>query len=132
MWSGEGVTRHDPITGAENAIAPPLHLSGREDGSIGGVVTLGLPYQGPPGHVHGGVSAMLLDHVLGVSNAWAGTSGMTARMTLNYHRPTPLFRDLELTGRQLKVEGRTIRTEGVISVAGEPLVSPKGPIENQP
>ncbi len=34
-----------------------------------GVVTLTLPYQGPPGHVHGGVSALLLDHVLGVANA---------------------------------------------------------------
>ncbi|NYG59927.1 hypothetical protein BJ980_002850 [Nocardioides daedukensis] len=126
MWSGEGVTRHDPITGAENAIAPPLHLAGREDGSIGGVVTLGLPYQGPPGHVHGGVSAMLLDHVLGVSNAWAGTSGMTARLTLNYHRPTPLFQELEITGRQMKVEGRKIWTEGVISVDGEPCVSAEG------
>src|SRR5688572_15309052 len=26
MWGGEGVTRHDPVTGPENAIAPPLHL----------------------------------------------------------------------------------------------------------
>src|SRR3546814_11750242 len=110
MWSGEGVTRHDPITGAENAIAPPLHLSGREDGSIGGVVTLGLPYQGPPGHVHGGVSAMLPDHMLGVSNAWAGTSGMTARRTPNYHSPTPLFSDHQITGRPHQVEGSRQQT----------------------
>ena len=54
MWNGEGVTRHDPVTGPENAIAPPLVLEGLADGSVQGVVTLTLPYQGPPGHVHGG------------------------------------------------------------------------------
>ncbi|WP_231123421.1 hotdog family protein [Nocardioides sambongensis] len=70
MWRGEGVTRHDPVTGPENAIAPPLHLGGLPDGSVRGTVTLGLPYQGPPGCVHGGISALLLDHALGVANDW--------------------------------------------------------------
>lgn len=126
MWAGEGVTRHDPITGPENAIAPPLSLEGREDGSIGGTVTLGLAYQGPPGHVHGGVSSMLLDHVLGVANAWAGDSGMTKVLTLTYHRPTPLFRELEITGRQDRVEGRKIWTTGEITVDGETCVSAEG------
>ncbi|QIX25626.1 PaaI family thioesterase [Nocardioides sp. JQ2195] len=126
MWAGEGVTRHDPITGPENAIAPPLSLEGRDDGSIGGAVTLGLPYQGPPGHVHGGVSSLLLDHVLGVANAWAGDSGMTKVLTLTYHRPTPLFRELEITGRQTRVEGRKIWTTGEITVDGELCVSAEG------
>ncbi|WP_067439522.1 PaaI family thioesterase [Nocardioides jensenii] len=126
MWAGEGVSRHDPIAGPENAIAPPLALAGRDDGSIGGVVTLGLPYQGPPGHVHGGVSSMLLDHVLGVANAWAGDSGMTKVLTLTYHRPTPLFRELAITGRQTKVEGRKIWTTGEITVDGELCVSAEG------
>src|SRR6478609_11410083 len=38
MWAGEGVTRHDPVTGPENAIAPPLPLRGLADGSIEGTV----------------------------------------------------------------------------------------------
>ncbi|MDN5545218.1 MAG: PaaI family thioesterase, partial [Rhodococcus sp. (in: high G+C Gram-positive bacteria)] len=42
MWNGEGVTRHDPVTGPENAIAPPLVLEGLADGSVQGVVTLTL------------------------------------------------------------------------------------------
>ena len=126
MWAGEGVTRHDPVTGPENAIAPPLPLSGHEDGSISGTTTLGLPYQGPPGFVHGGISALLLDHILGVANAWAGPSGMTAELTVRYHRPTPLFEPLVVTGRQAAVEGRKIRATGTITAGGELCVSADG------
>lgn len=126
MWAGEGVTRHDPVTGPENAIAPPLHLIGQEDGSIEARVTLGLAYQGPPGCVHGGVSALLLDHTLGVANHWAGDSGMTGTLTLRYHRPTPLFEELTISARQESVDGRKIRTLGTISVGGEVCVSADG------
>ncbi len=126
MWAGEGVTRHDPVTGPENAVAPPLNLVGREDGSIVGRVVLGLPYQGPPGCVHGGISALLLDHTLGVANHWAGESGMTGTLTLRYHRPTPLFEELVVTARQVSVEGRKIRTTGEITAGGEVCVSADG------
>ncbi|MFD8592967.1 PaaI family thioesterase [Streptomyces sp. NPDC059637] len=126
LWEGGGAHRHDPVTGTENAIAPPLVLHGQEDGSVEGTVTLDLPYQGPPGHVHGGVSALLLDHTLGVANGWAGTSGMTAELTLRYHRPTPLFEPLVVTGRQVFVEGRKIRTEGAITAGGRLCVSAEG------
>lgn len=123
MWAGEGVTRHDPVTGPENAVAPPLHLVGRDDGAIEGRVVLGMPYQGPPGCVHGGISALLLDHTLGVANHWAGESGMTGTLTLRYHRPTPLFEELAVTARQVSVEGRKIRTTGEITAGGELCVS---------
>lgn len=123
MWAGEGVTRHDPVTGPENALAPPLPLEGLPDGSVRGRVTLGLAYQGPPGCVHGGVSALLLDHTLGVANAWAGPSGMTGTLTLRYHRPTPLFEELTVTGRQTGVSGRKIYTVGEVSAGGEVCVS---------
>src|SRR3954468_12879291 len=65
MWAGEGFSRHNPVTGPENALAPPLNLKKLPDRSVTGVATLGLQYQGPPGHVHGGVAALLLDDALG-------------------------------------------------------------------
>ncbi|MFF2732449.1 PaaI family thioesterase [Streptomyces sp. NPDC058008] len=126
MWQGEGVTRHDPVTGPENAIAPPLELVGEEDGSVQGVVTLGLAYQGPPRCAHGGVSALLLDHTLGVANHWAGLSGMTAELTLRYLRPTPLFEPLTVTGRQISVDGKKIRTVGSITAGGLECVTASG------
>lgn len=124
MWSGEGVARHDPVTGPENAIAPPLRLYGLADGSVAGRVTLGLAYQGPPGCVHGGISALLLDHALGVANHWGpGPSGMTGTLTLRYHRTTPLFEELTVSARQQSTDGRKIYTAGTISAAGQVCVS---------
>lgn len=122
MWAGEGITSHDPVTGSENAVAPPLQLSGRSDGSVAATVRLGLLYQGPPGCVHGGISALLLDHTLGVANAWAGTSGMTGTLTIRYRRPVPLFEELTITGRQTGVTGRRISTVGTIEQGCEVLV----------
>ncbi|MDP9118408.1 MAG: PaaI family thioesterase [Actinomycetota bacterium] len=126
MWAGEGVTRHNPVTGPENALAPPLHIDGLRDGSVGGATTLGLPYQGPPGLVHGGVSAMLLDHTLGLANHWAGDSGMTATLVMHYPRPTPLFEPLTVAARQIGVDGRKIRTVGTISAQGQECVRAEG------
>lgn len=126
MWSGEGITRHDPVTGPENAIAPPLVFRGRADGAVTGTATLSTPYQGPPQHVHGGVAALLLDHALGVANSWAGKDGMTAQLTLRYHRPTPLFRPLTVTARQERSEGRKIWTTGEIRDGEDLCVSAEG------
>jgi acyl-coenzyme A thioesterase PaaI-like protein len=126
MWAGEGFNRHNPVTGPENAIAPPLHLRARPDRSVVGVTTLGLQYQGPPGNVHGGISALLLDDSLGVANFSAGAPGMTAQLSLRYRRPTPLFEPLTITARQVSVDGRKIRTVGSISARGEVCVEAEG------
>jgi acyl-coenzyme A thioesterase PaaI-like protein len=116
MWS-DGYSRHSPATGTENALAPPLQLMMRPDRTIVGVTTLGLPYQGPPNCVHGGVAALLLDDALGVANAAAGAPGMTAHLSLRYRRPTPLFEPLTVSAHQESVDGRKIRTKGSIATA---------------
>ncbi|TDD91076.1 PaaI family thioesterase [Actinomadura darangshiensis] len=126
MWRGDGNTRHDPVTGPENPIAPPLEYAAADARTIEATTTLGLPYQGPPSSVHGGVSALLLDHTLGVANGWAGSSGMTAELTLRYHRLTPLFEPLTISAAQTSVDGRKIRTVGAIEARGETCVTAEG------
>lgn len=126
MWRGDGNTRHDPVAGPENPIAPPLEYTAVDSHTIEATTTLGLPYQGPPSSVHGGVSALLLDHTLGVANGWAGKSGMTAELTLRYHRLTPLFEPLTISARQVSVDGAKIRTVGAIQADGEDCVTAEG------
>lgn len=127
MWRGEGAPRHDPATGPENPIAPPLVVDGRPDGSVRGTVRLGVQYQGPPGFAHGGISALLLDHGLGVANGWAGRSGRTASLTLDYRRGVPLYAPLVLTARQERVDGRKIWATGELLTAdGELCVEASG------
>jgi acyl-coenzyme A thioesterase PaaI-like protein len=79
------------VIGVRNAVAPPVSLVWAEDGTVSAEVTLGAPYEGPPGQVHGGVSAMLLDHLMG-ETASAGHTRLTVTgtLTLRYVRPLPL------------------------------------------
>ena len=122
----EHAGRRDLVTGPQNAMAPPLRMRGLADGSVEGTATLGPQYQGPPGCVHGGISALLLDHVLGAANWRAGRFGPTGELTLRYERPVPLFRPLTVRARQLSVDGRKIRTEGTISADGQVCVRAEG------
>lgn len=81
----------NPAIGMRNPIAPPLvitHGPGRDSASSH--FELGAAYEGPPGHVHGGIIAMVLDQVLGSVAALSGRPGMTAYLNLTYRRRTPL------------------------------------------
>jgi len=124
--SREDAALRNPVNGQQNAIAPDIRMRGLPDGSVSGTVTLGLPYEGPPGCVHGGVSALIIDHIFGAANFWAGTIGPTAELTLRYKRPTPLFTPLTVTARQESVDGRKIRTTGTISAGGKVCVEAEG------
>lgn len=126
MWQGEGVARHDPATGPENPIAPPLTMRDAGDGWAEGVVELGLPYQGPPAAVHGGVCALLLDGALAVANQLAGAGGMTAQLEITYRRPTPLYLPLTVRARQIRREGRKMYTVGEIVADGQVTSSAQG------
>jgi len=126
MWEGDGVARHDPVTGPENTLAPPLVMHVVEDGWVEGEVTLGLPYQGPPAAVHGGVCAALLDAALAVANHRAGNNGMTAKLEISYRRPTPLYRPITVRAKQLRYEGRKRFTIGELVANGEVCASAEG------
>jgi acyl-coenzyme A thioesterase PaaI-like protein len=118
--------RHDPVSGAENALAPPVVLDRRQGGGTSGEVTFGLPYQGPAGFVHGGVSAMVMDHVLSVLDTLGGAPVVTAQLTVRYHRPLPLFRTVAVASRSVRNEGRKHWATGEMVVDGVVAVSAEG------
>src|SRR5260221_1178917 len=67
---------YSPVVGPLNAIAPPVVF--RFDGErLTGSGTLAAPYTGPPGTVHGGVVALVLDELLGATNACLGLGAYT-------------------------------------------------------
>lgn len=81
------------VVGVRNAIAPPVILTWEDDGSVRSEVELGVAYEGPPGCVHGGVSALLLDHLMGETASAAHTRLIvTGTLTLRYLRPLPFGR----------------------------------------
>jgi uncharacterized protein (TIGR00369 family) len=77
-----------------------------DEGRCVGRVTVGKKHEGPPGLVHGGVLALLLDHVLARSARASGHGGLTATLTVTYRRPVHLGVPLVVTGELGSVEGR--------------------------
>lgn len=80
----------NPMVGLRNPIAPPLRVTGEDDGTTTCTLTLGAAYEGPPGCVHGGIVAAVLDQVAGSVAARLGKPGLTAYLNTTYRRPTLL------------------------------------------
>ena len=120
--------RHSPLSGSANPLAPPVELwrDGEQDGHpvTRGKVRFGAAYEGPPGHVHGGMVAAMFDELLGRAQ---GSAGFTGRLTVTYRRPTPLHRDLDLWAGFDRVDGRkrwitaTCHYDGVLLTEAEGL-----------
>lgn len=106
------------VSGDTNPAAPPLLLERTPEG-LRGEVTLNTVYQGPPGLVHGGWIAALLDQAVGSVSAVETTPGLTAKLEVNYRQPTPLFTPLEVTAEVDRVEGRKVFVSGRIRAHGE-------------
>ena len=71
---------------------------------------LGLAYEGPPGLVHGGICALVLDHLLGeVASDGLTKPLFTGTITLRYLRGTPLG--------AVRAEAFVERTEGIKTYA---------------
>jgi acyl-coenzyme A thioesterase PaaI-like protein len=104
--------------GLRNAIAPPMQVVRDADGLVHADVVLGAAYEGPPGKVHGGVAALLLDHLMGATAADNRRPSMTGTLTIRFRRPTPLG--------PVRLEGRIDRHEGYKTFVVAHIADPGG------
>ncbi|GAA4058739.1 PaaI family thioesterase [Streptomyces shaanxiensis] len=109
-----GVRMYSPVTGPGSPLAPPMRVTPDGDGVVGHC-TLGIAHEGPPGYVHGGMSAMLLDELMGWACYGAGTPAMTVSLRTRYHQPVPLETPLRVHARVTGTEDRKIFVAGSIS-----------------
>ena len=124
---GQPMAWGNVVIGLRNAAAPPLVVHHEPDGSVWSEFVLGAAYEGPAGHVHGGVCAMLLDHILGATAHKPGQPAVTGTLTTRYRRGTrlgcPLRAEAHVqrvegaktfaVGRILDAEGVTVEAEGI-------------------
>ncbi|BCP07810.1 PaaI family thioesterase [Mycobacterium paraintracellulare] len=107
---GQTIAWGNAVVGLRNPIAPPLVIHHEPDGLVWSEFVLGAAYEGPPGTVHGGVCALVLDHVLGATAHQPDKPAFTGTLTLRYRRPTAL-------GRPLRAQAHVERVEGVKTFA---------------
>jgi acyl-coenzyme A thioesterase PaaI-like protein len=115
---GDRMAWGNPVIGIRNPIAPPLTIEHDVDGRVFTDFQVGAAYEGPPGHVHGGIAALVLDHVLGEIAANAENPRFTGTITMRYLRPTRLGR--------LHAEARITRTDGIKAFASGHLSDDEG------
>jgi acyl-coenzyme A thioesterase PaaI-like protein len=121
-------TRHTPVSmnnptideranhcfGCGPANPEGLHLTFITDASNPEAITataqlqLDRMHEGPPGHIHGGIVAALLDEAMSKLNRPLNVLAMTRHMEVDYLRPAPLFQPLVLVSRHLRREGRKL------------------------
>ncbi|MGA0117630.1 MAG: PaaI family thioesterase [Ilumatobacteraceae bacterium] len=105
-----------PFYGAMNPLSMPMIMTIDQEfgefGAVMGDVVFTEPYEGPPGHCHGGFIAAAFDEVLGMTQSLTGRPGMTGRLSVTYRSPTPLHAEIHFKGWVEKVDGRKIFTKG--------------------
>jgi hypothetical protein len=128
--------------GAYNPCFPEYAIEVDGDRATGSV-SFPLPYEGPPGIVHGGFLAVFFDCAVQHHNCEVGVAGKTTSLVVRYRRPVPLLEtltfDLERAASDgrirstgaLRADGRVLCEAEVDAVAGDraalPAVSPRRP-----
>lgn len=114
-----GQRPYNPVVGPGNPVAPPMRVE-IVDGTAIGTCTLDWRYEGPPTFAHGGISALLLDQIMGYACAAAGHPGVTGRLQVRYRSTVPLDQPLRLEARLIDVLGVRAAVRGSISLAADP------------
>jgi acyl-coenzyme A thioesterase PaaI-like protein len=115
------------ICGSENPHNVGLRWYVDEKGVVSSEFTLTLAQQGPPGYAHGGLSAAVLDEVMGAAVWQVGYKVAAAKIEVNYRVPVPLGTLIATKGYITRRHGQKIYARGEINLDdGTLLVEGKG------
>ncbi len=118
LATGERMAWGNAVIGIRNPIAPPVLIHRDDSGKAWCDMHLSAAYEGPPGHVHGGIAALVLDHLLGEAASDGVNPRLTGTISLRYVRATRLG--------QLHAEAIATRTDGVKTFAAGHLADEEG------
>ena len=103
--------------GTENAAALGI-VNNLADDVAEARVRFSRAHQGPPGLVHGGLLATLLDEAMGTVPYDGVGIRFTADMSVRYRRPTPIETDLICRARVNETSARGFTVTATIVAAG--------------
>ena len=113
--------------GPASAIGLHLEFLLAEDGAVVCLPMIPECFEGPPGYLHGGIIATLLDEAMSKSVRARGLKAVTGRMEIYYRRPVRSASPIRMEGRLLRSEGRKHWTEArILDARGHMLAEAKG------
>jgi uncharacterized protein (TIGR00369 family) len=108
-------------------LAPLFHGAHDAAWPVVATATISDLYEGPPGYLHGGIIATLLDEAMSKANRARGVTAMTRQMTVEYLRPVPSGAAIRIEGRVSRSEGRKHWTDArIVGVDGATLAQASG------
>jgi len=118
-----GAQNHCFGCGQGNPVGLRLNFSVSADGVVVCDATISDNYEGPPGYLHGGIIATLLDEAMSKANRAQGVTAMTRQMEVQYLRPVPSKNPIRITGKVTRSEGRKHWAEAQIHNAEGTLLA---------
>ena len=116
------VRMFNPAAGKGNPFSPPLDLESISMDRVRARCALGPLHEGPFGFVHGGVTALLLDQIVGIAARHSHQNAMTASLNVTYSRPIPLESTIELHGEVIRRSGRKVWVRAHIALEEVPTI----------
>ncbi len=101
------------VGGRSHPCSPEL-LWQEASNRITGIVRFNQAFEGPPGHVHGGWVAGVLDHIMGMTHVRTGHPGMTGGLSVRYLKPTPLNQLIEISAEATEVDEKRTEVKGTM------------------
>ena len=101
------------VGGRSHPCSPEL-LWQEASNRITGTVRFNQAFEGPPGHVHGGWVAGVLDHIMGMTHVRTGHPGMTGGLSVRYLKPTPLNQLIEISAEATELDGKRTEVKGTM------------------
>jgi len=122
-----GAQNHCFGCGTNNPVGLRLQFSVAPDHAVVCEATVSDNYEGPPGYLHGGIIATLLDEAMSKANRALGVTAMTRQMQVEYLRPVPSNSPIRIEGRVTRSEGRKHWTTAqILNTAGTVLAEATG------
>ena len=130
--ASEELENHCFGCGASNPQGLHLHfvIHGSDPNAISASATIQLTcdFEGPPGYIHGGIIATMLDEAMSKLNKPLDLVAMTRHMEVDYLRPVRVGDTLTIVSKHIRREGRKIfhtaeitGSEGKVLAQGEAL-----------
>lgn len=99
--------RRADLPGRGQVMSPRLEVTAFDGTEMRGTVRFGRYFLGSNGAVHGGAISLIFDEILGhVGTGAGGVRARTAYLHVNFRSVTPVDRDLDVTARLVRHEGR--------------------------
>ncbi len=96
------------VLGTDSDVLQTVLLKSEIENQLDGRVWFGRKTAGPPGHVHGGCQAAILDEMMGSTGWHFGYPVVAGKIEVSFLEMVPYEQCYELRGKIVKVEDRKV------------------------